>query len=540
MKYTTHVSLKQTEQTSPVLGKKMVENNAGGFVFQIDEWKQLDRFLILGTEGGSYYTGEKALTVENAENVIKCIKLNGRKTVERIVDISFSGRAPKNKPALFALSLCMSPALADISTRQLACEAVPKVARTSTDFFAFINMMQHSRGWGKLAKLMAQNWYQLKTPSELEYQLVKYRQRGAWCHSDVLRLAKPKPISPLHNQLYSFAKHGYLDDNKDFKLIEGFDKIQKAETAKEAAKLITEYKLPMETVPTRFKKELIIWDALLPHLPMTALIRNLRNIAKSGLLVPLSETSKFVSERLTNQEAIIKARVHPIQFLNALMAYGEGKARVFENGYVYGAKKDPGTWLVSPNVMSALNQGFHLAFKTVKPTGKSMMLALDVSGSMNWQSCLGIDNLTPREASAALALVTLNVEDNCMIGVFTDKFTPFNGITKGMSVQNAIKAVSNLKFGTTNISAPIEWSIKNNIKCDIFSIFTDNETYQGKIHPYQALKLHRNKFSIPTKLITVAMTSTGFSIADPSDPLMMDLIGFDSSSPSIISEFSML
>lgn len=540
MKYTTHVSLKQTEQTSPVLGKKMVKNNAGGFVFQIDEWKMLDRFLILGTETGSFYSIEKQLTVENAENVIKCIKLNGRRTVERIMEISISGRAPKNKPALFALSLCMSPALADISTRQLACAAVPKVARTSTDFFAFIDMMKHSRGWGKLAKLMAQNWYQLKTPEELQYQLVKYRQRGGWSHSDVLRLAKPKPISPLHNQLYSFAKHGYLDDNKDFKLIEGFDKIQKAETAKEAAKLIVEYKLPMETVPTLFKKDPVIWDALLPHLPMTATIRSLRVMAKSGLLVPLSEASKLVSEKLTNQEAIIKARVHPIQFLNALMAYGEGKARVFENGDVWGKKKDPGTWLVSPNVMNALNEGFHLAFKTVKPTGKSMMLALDVSGSMNWYSCLGIDNLTPREASAALALVNLNIEDNCMIGVFTDEFTPFNKITKGMSIKHAIDAVSNLKFGTTNISAPIEWSIKNNIKCDVFSIYTDNETYAGRIHPFQALKLHRNKFGTPTKLITVGMTSTGFSIADPSDPLMMDLIGFDANSPSIIGEFANL
>ena len=32
----------------------MVENNAGGFVFKLDEWKQLERFLILGSEGGTF------------------------------------------------------------------------------------------------------------------------------------------------------------------------------------------------------------------------------------------------------------------------------------------------------------------------------------------------------------------------------------------------------------------------------------------------------------------------------------------------------
>jgi hypothetical protein len=33
----------QTEKMKP----EQVKNNAGGFVFQIDPWKQLERFLIM-------------------------------------------------------------------------------------------------------------------------------------------------------------------------------------------------------------------------------------------------------------------------------------------------------------------------------------------------------------------------------------------------------------------------------------------------------------------------------------------------------------
>ena len=36
----------------------------------MDDWKRLERFLILGNEGGSYYATERALTIENAQGVV--------------------------------------------------------------------------------------------------------------------------------------------------------------------------------------------------------------------------------------------------------------------------------------------------------------------------------------------------------------------------------------------------------------------------------------------------------------------------------------
>ena len=39
------------------------------------------------------------------------------------------------------------------------------------------------------------------------------------------------------------------------------------------------------------------------------------------------------------------------------------------------------------------------------------------------------------------------------------------------------------------------------------------------------------------RLIVVATTSNGFSIADPDDPGMLDIAGFDPSVTSIITEF---
>src|SRR4051794_6268111 len=95
-----------TPQNQPMPGTSQVPNSAGGFAWAVDDWTRLDRFLVLGSEGGTYYITEQALTVENAKAVIRCIEADGPRTVARIVEISEVGRAPKNDPAVFALALC--------------------------------------------------------------------------------------------------------------------------------------------------------------------------------------------------------------------------------------------------------------------------------------------------------------------------------------------------------------------------------------------------------------------------------------------------
>src|SRR5262245_34635786 len=92
---------KQTPQSEPMPGTSQVPNSAGGYAWAVDDWMRLDRFLILGTEGGSYYASARALTRANAEAVERCIAADGARTIRRIVEISDTGRAAKNDPAIF-------------------------------------------------------------------------------------------------------------------------------------------------------------------------------------------------------------------------------------------------------------------------------------------------------------------------------------------------------------------------------------------------------------------------------------------------------
>jgi 60 kDa SS-A/Ro ribonucleoprotein len=75
---------------------------------------------------------------------------------------------------------------------------------------------------------------------------------------------------------------------------------------------------------------------------------------------------------------------------------------------------------------------------------------------------------------------------------------------------------------------------------DVFVVYTDSETnHRGSRQPVAALRDYRRKTGIDAKLIVVGMVSNGFSIADPSDPGMLDVVGFDTSAPEVMSSFAL-
>jgi 60 kDa SS-A/Ro ribonucleoprotein len=92
-----------TPQSQPIPGSTQVRNSAGGYSWEVDDWTRFDRFLILGAEGGTYYIGERELVKQNHDALVRCIKSDGVRAVNSIVEISDSGRAPKNDPAIFAM-----------------------------------------------------------------------------------------------------------------------------------------------------------------------------------------------------------------------------------------------------------------------------------------------------------------------------------------------------------------------------------------------------------------------------------------------------
>src|ERR671923_1874221 len=128
MSYLKRHGTRRVPQWAPIPGSGQVPNSAGGFAWAVDDWTRLRRFLILGSEGGSYYASEWTLTRENAQAVERCLAEDGARAVAEIVRVSGEGRAPKNDPAIFALA--MAAGIGDEPTRKTALDALPEVCRT--------------------------------------------------------------------------------------------------------------------------------------------------------------------------------------------------------------------------------------------------------------------------------------------------------------------------------------------------------------------------------------------------------------------------
>ena len=519
----------RTPQSQPILGKAQVRNSAGGFSFKVNDWDRLDRFLILGSEGGSYYSTPKTLTIDNAKTVLACIEADGARVVRRVVEISQAGRAPKNDPALFVLAMCASAS--DPAVRRQALDALPKVARIGTHLFHFMAYVEQFRGWGRGLRRAIGNWYNEMDAGRLAYQAIKYQQRDGWSHRDALRLAHPQATTDQHNAIYHWITQGWPNvgelPHPDEALVKiwAFERAKRATDSAEIVRLITDYRLPWEAIPTQYLREPTVWDALLPSMPMTAMVRNLARMTSIGLLKSHNAATRHVLTMLGDGQRLRKARLHPIQLLSALTTYSSGHG-------VRGSL----TWSPVTQIVDALDGAFYQSFGNVTPTGQRLVLGLDVSGSMAGSKLAGVPGLTPRTGSAAMALVTAATESTTHMMGFQSEFVPLN-ISPRQRLDDVVKNISGLPFGRTDCAKPMQWALENRIEADAFIIYTDSETWFGKEHPVQALQRYRRKMGIPAKLIVVGMVSNLYTIADPDDAGMLDVVGFDTAVPNLMADF---
>lgn len=542
---TSHVSRKKTKQTEPILGEPQVQNNAGGYVYQIGPWDRLARFLVLGTDGGTYYVSEKKLTQDNAKALRECLKLDPQRTVNEIVTVSDAGRAPKNDPAILALAIVASDG--DVTVRALAYAALPKVCRIPTHLFKFLTFTLAMRGWSRGLRTAVKNWYGRWPVDQLAYELVKYQQREGFSNRDVFRMAHPAGANAALLRWAIGAELGqrvvagkgqtsqrvYAPVADDLPAIIGaFEDAKKLDMTSQKDRLrlvalIEKYNLTREMVPTEALGHADIWEALLERMPLTAMIRNLGKMSSLNMLS--GDNKRKVLTRLQDADYLKKSRVHPMAVLVALKTYAAGHG-----------DKGKLSWTPVQQVADALDSAFYKTFDNVEPTHKRIMLALDISGSMgSWGYFVGVQQnipLSPREVTAAMALITANVESDYEIYGFCTDFRSLK-ISPKQRMDTVTKYMEGLPMGGTDCALPMVHAREHRQQFDAFVVYTDSETWAGKVHPPQALKQYRQQSGIAAKHIVVGVTATDFTIADPNDPLSLDVVGFDTTTPQAISEF---
>lgn len=526
-----------------------VRNNAGGFGFKVEDFDRLTKFITIGTEGGTYYVDEQKLTKAEAEATIRCIRAEPIRAVNEILSVLVNNRAHKRNAALFALALATDPEIAPaVETRKHVFDNLPSVLRTGTDLFIFIGYVSQLRGHGGqgLQKALS-NWYASKDPEKLAYQLMKYQSREGWSHRDVLRIARPgagkraKITDPDARALIRWALSGFdsasdvvaISPTADRTLparvcaVNRLRREQDTIAPKEVAKLITNHDLPREVIPTHFLNEEIVWQALMKKMPMLGTIRNLGAVSSKGFLDKFSDIETSVLARLRDGAQVHASGIHPFHVLLAARTYRQGRG-----------ERGTNTWQVNKDVNAALDDVLKASLRNPTPSGKNILVAIDVSGSMR----------SVADKAYTLAYCLKSIEPNAHVIEF-DAAGYGRGRTSGgpiagtyessiTSNSNLDQVLSSIRYGGgTDVSLPFQYVKAKGWekKVDAVVMLTDSESWAGGRHTFQLVDEIR-KVNPNFKAVEVQLAPGYHSQLRGHDKELL-VCGFDASVYGVISEF---
>jgi 60 kDa SS-A/Ro ribonucleoprotein len=510
-------------QLSPLIGRDdMVKNSAGGYVFETPDENLLERFLLLGTENGSYYSSEEKLTEDNTKQIVRMIKGNGYKVVVRTVEFLLNGRAPKVDAAIFTLALCAT--YGDALIKKYVYDNVKNVCRTSTHLFMFVSNVNNLRGWSRGLRKAVASWYLDKSLDDLGHQVVKYRNREGFTHKDVLRLCHPKTKDENRNLLFKYIV-GKLDGMEvPVDIVKVFTKAQLLKGDELVALIKSSVRISWEMVSTEELNNPKVLMALLDRMPYVALMRNLNRFANVGLTNETSnDVSKTISMKLRNKESIHLSKIHPLTIINYATTYSSGK------GF-----KGKSSWTPNQEIVDSMYEAYEIALQNVTVPEVPILVGVDVSGSMAHN--VSNMNLNASQIGNILALTMLKTSPSVDVVGFDTRIKPVN-----YGRRTSVDTVVNTSpiGGGTDCSLPITYALTTKKYYDTIVIFTDSETWAGRRHGIEVLNEYRKTINKDVKIVEVLLVSNTYTSYPKDTPNVLRVVGFDSHVIDIINKYTL-
>lgn len=589
----------KTGQMAPRVGHEviMTKNSAGGYTYTVSDKELLERILILGTNGNTYYSSAEKLTTESIDAVNKMITDgHGAMVVETVKDIYSSGRAPKMDPTFFVLALLTQSSV----SKEVRTSALDLVAslRTFAHLYTWEGMRKTIGGkkqFGRGVRSRLLKLVQSRNGKQFAYQATKYRSRKfgeeTWSIDDIIKLAHipSRELSVDSQAVLLYLIKGmdaveafFLSQEKNDELTGVVSYLRAVEAVKSdactsdtAIQLIRKHNLPREVLNTKLLTDVNVWNALLfatsvaeggrvvrrVTMPVTALLRNLGVMSQRGVFT--DEVAGLVAMHLTNEAVLRGGRVHPVAVLVAKTTYDRGAGI-----------KGSLTWPVNRVISNALEEAFYVAFGHIEGTGKRVLHAVDCSGSMTTAAC-ALPNLTACQAVSCLVMeavrrehkhaalmrstgVEVPVVQDVMLFNSTGTMVDVRPTYKLADVMRLVQAHN---FGTTDCAQPLIKALAEYRKSggkkglyDLFVVYTDNETYYaGSAHPSQLLDEYRTLTGLDAKMVVIATTPTSHTIAyggysgrgnmlapapGVETKYTLNIAGFDLNGPELIRNFA--
>lgn len=541
-----------TPQSQKIPGRpEMVQNAAGGYVFQKDSWNTLEDFFILGTTGGTFYLGERELTLRNADVVLAAARQDAMRTARLAAEVNtgFPPRAPNPKPQLFGLAAVM--ALGDTDGKHLArdlavVDSNPMLRTTDqlTDFVGYFKQL-HGKSTGRGTGLVTgrsmlnllRGYFLNPDVDQVAWRALKARQRKTPAGEnmslrDILRIAHPKADSPERVALFGWLA-GNVSDEEARKRLPAIDRYLRAQAVRNAADALTvigELRVPWEFLPSEVLDGPQVWSALVDTIGMTALLRNLARMSRIGTFDAIgNDATERAITRLTDQEAVAKSRIHPMQVWLAQRVYASGRSEQKDSR---GRVVKVTTWTPNPRIVDALDTMWEHSFGSVRPSGKRKVVIVDDSGSMTYDQVTanGSHVGSAYEVANTMAVILARTDPQTLVieadtSVHTSNVTPHTRLAEVRRWR--------AHGGGTDLSAGFRWLHTQGLKADGVVLLSDQESWAGQVHTSQAWTQYK-RTSPGARALFATLAPTGHTVADPKDADVLNIAGVDSSLPQVL------
>ena len=295
-----------------------------------------------------------------------------------------------------------------------------------------------------------------------EYHALKYRRAAGVGLKHLVRLFHPRPPSPRQGRILQYA----LDprsasawtsaERSELPTIGSYERLKRLpkDRFEEAADLIEEGRLPWEIVLPLMGSDPRVWSALLPNMPIMALLRNLRNLAAKGVLAD-QRAFEFVASRLADPATVQSSKLLPFRWL---AAYRE----------MEGAE---------PRLLPVLERAIEASVESLPRWPGTTVIAVDLSGSMAWSPISKRSSLTPADIACMLAACARSLCERSVVVGFASRAEILESALGGLVLAAAGEIRRTDLGGATNGHLVPDLLAANGIVADRMVVLTDMEMY---------------------------------------------------------------
>jgi 60 kDa SS-A/Ro ribonucleoprotein len=372
--------------------------------------------------------------------------------------------------------------------RMLAEQAFSGVVRTPNDLYDFITLTQSMgcRLNGRRLKRMVNQWL---TSKMSEYWAIKYGSAG----KSGMSLRKVlRHFHPDHSELFRYLRQGrgekaFEANLEELPQIRAFEALKQAKTDAEKVKAITEGRLPHEVATSFAGSSKAVWDAIVPQLPVFALVRNLATLERQGVL---DGHRALIEGKLSNPEVIKRSRMFPFRFLQA-------------------SEKVGSNWATD-----ALRDAVELAFVNVPAIEGRTAVFLDISVSMNGDFL--------RTAALFAISIMKQTKLNGRLITFNDRAHDVQVSARDSILTQASRIQVN---GCTNVAAPMYKLLQERDKVDTVVLISDEQQNAGTPF-YDVLMQYRRSINPNVRSFLINVSPYRNAIVDPKDPQVSYIFGW--------------